>query len=108
MKGNGVNCLRIFRESSLSVCLLHVDERERPDLTSRFRLSTFKAYSAVQFTTYETLKSVFTDYEDGQAGGKGKGKLGTGLKLVAGSLAGITSVRRTLVSSFALELHENH
>ncbi|KAL7411884.1 mitochondrial carrier domain-containing protein [Mrakia frigida] len=65
MKGNGVNCLRIF------------------------------PYSAVQFTTYETLKSVFTDYEDGQAGGKGKGKLGTGLKLVAGSLAGITSVAST-------------
>lgn len=50
------------------------------------------AYSAVQFTTYETLKQLFTEYEDGEAGEKGKGKLGTGLKLVAGSLAGIASV----------------
>jgi len=62
-------------------------------LLRRVSSSPLAAYSAVQFTTYETLKSVFTDYEDREAGGKGKGKLGTGLKLVAGSLAGITSVR---------------
>ncbi|CED82852.1 Mitochondrial solute carrier protein [Phaffia rhodozyma] len=61
MKGNGINCLRIM------------------------------PYSAVQFSTYETLKVLLATDVDGSD----QGQLGTGMKLFAGSLAGIASVALT-------------
>ncbi|KAK0476654.1 mitochondrial carrier domain-containing protein [Armillaria novae-zelandiae] len=54
MRGNGINCLRIV------------------------------PYSAVQFTTYEQLKKLFTSH--------GTGELDTPKRLAAGALAGIASV----------------
>lgn len=57
MRGNGINCLRIV------------------------------PYSAVQFTTYEQLKKLFTD--------NGKRTLDTPTRLTAGALAGVTSVCTT-------------
>ncbi|CCM00417.1 uncharacterized protein FIBRA_02447 [Fibroporia radiculosa] len=57
MRGNGINCLRII------------------------------PYSAVQFTTYEQLKQLFTGY--------GATELDTPTRLAAGALAGITSVCAT-------------
>lgn len=57
MRGNGINCLRIV------------------------------PYSAVQFTTYEQLKKLFTN--------NGRRQLDTPIRLVAGALAGITSVCTT-------------
>jgi len=57
MRGNGINCLRIV------------------------------PYSAVQFTTYEQLKKLFTD--------NGKRTLDTPTRLLSGALAGITSVCST-------------
>jgi len=57
MRGNGINCLRIV------------------------------PYSAVQFTTYEQLKKLFTN--------NGKKALDTPTRLAAGALAGITSVCTT-------------
>ncbi|KIJ49521.1 hypothetical protein M422DRAFT_225317 [Sphaerobolus stellatus SS14] len=57
MRGNGINCLRIV------------------------------PYSAVQFTTYEQLKKLFTN--------KGTRPLDTPTRLLAGALAGITSVCTT-------------
>jgi solute carrier family 25 phosphate transporter 23/24/25/41 len=47
-------------------------------------------YSAVQFGTYESAKSYLSSFTD-----KGQGHLGTPSKLLAGSLAGITSVCST-------------
>jgi len=57
MRGNGINCLRIV------------------------------PYSAVQFTTYEQLKKLFTN--------NGEKTLNTPIRLTAGALAGITSVCTT-------------
>ncbi|KAK0455442.1 mitochondrial carrier domain-containing protein [Desarmillaria tabescens] len=57
MRGNGINCLRIV------------------------------PYSAVQFTTYEQLKKLFTSH--------GSRELDTPKRLAAGALAGITSVCST-------------
>jgi len=57
MRGNGINCLRIV------------------------------PYSAVQFTTYEQLKKLFT--------GNGSRELDTPTRLISGALAGITSVCST-------------
>lgn len=57
MRGNGINCLRIV------------------------------PYSAVQFTTYEQLKKLFTD--------NGQRPLDTPTRLLSGALAGITSVCST-------------
>jgi len=57
MRGNGINCLRIV------------------------------PYSAVQFTTYEQLKKLFTRY--------GSKELDTPKRLASGALAGITSVCTT-------------
>ncbi|KAG8929452.1 hypothetical protein FRC02_005575 [Tulasnella sp. 418] len=57
MRGNGANCIRII------------------------------PYSAVQFTTYETLKKLFSH--------NGKKELDTITRLTAGALAGITSVCST-------------
>jgi len=57
MRGNGINCLRIV------------------------------PYSAVQFTTYEQLKKLFTKH--------GARPLDTPIRLLAGALAGITSVCTT-------------
>lgn len=93
--GNGVNCLRIFRACRV-VVMTRAPLRilSYPDYRSAL---LFSAYSAVQFTTFESLKRLFTDLDlGGNPDVKGKGKhqpLGTGFKLVAGSLAGIASVR---------------
>jgi len=57
MRGNGINCLRIV------------------------------PYSAVQFTTYEQLKKLFTRH--------GTKELDTPTRLISGALAGITSVCST-------------
>jgi len=57
MRGNGINCLRIV------------------------------PYSAVQFTTYEQLKKLFTS--------NGSRELDTPTRLISGALAGITSVCST-------------
>ncbi|KAI9572034.1 mitochondrial carrier domain-containing protein [Boletus coccyginus] len=57
MRGNGINCLRIV------------------------------PYSAVQFTTYEQLKKLFTN--------NGSRELDTPTRLISGALAGITSVCST-------------
>ncbi|VDB95165.1 unnamed protein product [Peniophora sp. CBMAI 1063] len=57
MRGNGINCVRII------------------------------PYSAVQFTTYEQLKKLFTN--------NGTRQLDTPTRLAAGALAGITSVSTT-------------